>query len=783
MNIVKSNDGHVFSPPALATNETGNNSIQSPHEFLSIVRRRLRLILGIIVLVMGATALALWLATPIYSASAVMQLDEAFAIDNNTAPNSSPAPIREIEQQTDYSIRVQIDALQSQAVARRVVADLRLHESPEFNKRLPDDAVYVIPEVIRPDRPTVASGDLTFDEAIENSDAAMAAAEVAIDPLADVPPPVLSSVISELQSRINVEQAGTTNYLVVTAQSRDPELAMNIANSVVANYTEERVAELTEKNSRLLADLEVRTEELSDRLSAAESAVADFRRRNNIDASFAEGAGAAEIQGAASAVSLARAESAQANALANRQQSAGSGESALLTNLRNRESQVASELANLSTQYGGAHPDVQRRTAELAEIRSAINAESARVAANVEAARAAANVRAGQIASDLGRLRAQARNQDIVGPQLAALEREVETSNNLYLNMLGRVTELRLRQANQRPEAVPVTSAILPGAPSFPKTTQTLAVAFVAAIILGILMAIVAEAFDNRVRSAEQLRKVTGMPTFAMIPQKGTVPNQVNQEEGGKLTPMSVFAEALRDGFLETVLRTNGKNGRVINIASALPGEGKSTIALGFGATAVEQGMRAIVVDFDFRKRGLTRMLGLDDNETGLDTYLAGKNSLEEAISHSPKLPRLASLTVARTPDNPSALFDAARMEELFTKLREQFDFIVIDTPPVMALRDAKVLAGYSDATVAMARWGKSTAATLKPVMQVLSGKLIGFVITRVDYRKHARFAYNDTLAYYSKYSHYYNSSETEQPGLIKRLLNAFRSPSHVAAN
>jgi len=733
-----------------------------------ILRRRLTLILLTIFIVVGATAFVLVMTTPVYRATAVMQIDETMSANAERSEKEAP-PIREIEQQLDYEVRVQIEALKSRSVARKVVSDLQLYNEREFNpggyKPLASKAA-----------PSVPVGEASVD-AKEGKVAAVPAP----DPIIAVPPAVIENTIEALQAHINAEQAGTTNFIRVTAESTNPDMATKIANAVVQSYVATRTEELVANNKRLIGDLGARTEELSQRLKDAEYRVANFKRQKGIDSSFALGAGAAQIQGAATEVASARGASAEAAAIAERQRLAGSTSSGLLTNLRNQESDLKSKLANLSTQYGARHPEVMSVAAELRTVQSAVAVEAARAAANLQSVSDGASARAGQISSELGGLRAMARSQDMASPELGGLEREVETSKTLYLAMLERVKQLQIRGANPTPEALPVTEALVPISPSYPKPFQALSVALISSIILGIFFALIADSFDNRLRSGDQIGRLTALPTFTMIPQRGTIPQRLDGPDGSMSAPKSIFAEAFRGGFLEIMSRTSGDHSRVILIASALPGEGKTTVSLGVAMSALSQGMRAIALDFDFRRRGMTKTLGLQDSPVGLDTYLMGKASLEEAITYPAKGGGIASMPVSEVPDNPSALFDPEKLATLFEALRSQFDFIVVDTPPIMALRDAKVLAKFSDASVMTARWGASTPDTVRSVTKVLGDALIGVIITRVNYTKHARFGYGDAVHYYSRYSSYYNDNDEPRPNLVKRWVSKFRQKMSAA--
>lgn len=720
-----------------------------------ILRRRLMLILLTMAVIVFATSIWLAVTTPIYRASALLQLDEPLSASAERSDKDAP-PIREIEQQLDYSLRVQIEAVKSQSVARKVVGDLQLYKVPEFNKK-----------GFEPDENFAAGAAPVKSE--------RAGGSISRDPLANVPPSIVEKTIDELQAHINAEQVGTTNFIRVTAESTDPEMATKIANAFVQSYVAVSTEELAAKNKRLIGILSSRTDELNERLKDAEFKVADFKRRNGIDSSFAVGAGAAQIQGAAAEVASARGASAEAAAIAARQRSAGSAQSGLLTSLRNQESNLESRLANLETQYGARHPEVLSATAELREVKRAISVEAARASANIQSASDGAGARAGQIAAELGGLRAKARGQDMVSPELGSLEREVETSKSLYLLMLERVKDLQTRAANPTPGALPVSKAIMPTSPSFPKPFQVLPVALVSSIILGIFLALIADSFDNRVRSSEQIRRLTSLPTFAMIPQRGTIPQRLDGPDSAPIAPKSIFAEAFRGGFLEIMSRTSGADSRVILITSALPGEGKTSVALGVAMSAIAQGMRAVVLDFDFRRRGMSRMLDLVGNTAGLDTYLMGTTKLEDSISYSPKGGGIASMSVSEIPDDPAILFDPRKLEVLFERLRTEFDFIVIDTPPVMAVRDAKILSAYSDASVMTARWGTSTPDTVRSVTQLLGNELIGVIITRVNYAKHSTFGFGDAVHHYSSYSSYYQGDQELDQSFVEKWLSKFR--------
>lgn len=734
-----------------------------------ILRRRLGLILLTIAIIVGAAAIWLATTTPVYRASAMMQLDETATVKEQKTAQQGAPPIREIEQQLDYSIRVQIESIKSHAVARRVVADLQLYNDPEFNPK----GYRPLPAKVAAPAPLPEAGEAGADGSKDI--AAVPAPVPAPDPLAKVPPAVIESTIDALHKRVNAEQAGTSDFIRVTAESTNPKMAMKIANAVVESYVITRTEELTVNNKRLIGDLAKRTEELNQRLKDAEYKVADFKRRTGMDSGFAVAAGAAQIAGAASEVASARGASAEAAAIAARQRSAGAASSGLLTSLRNQESILQSKLANLSTQFGPRHPDVMSAAAELREVQSAVAIEAGRASAIVQSASDGASARAGQIASELGGLRAKARGEDMASPELTSLEREVETSKSLYLLMLERVKDLQTRADNPTPEALPVSAALLPLSPSFPKPFQIMSVALISSFILGIFLALIADSFDNRLRSGDQIGRLTSLPTFAMIPQRGSVPNRLASPDAPENAPKSIFAEAFRGGFLEIMARTSGANSRVILITSALPGEGKTTVSLGIAMSAMAQGMRAIALDFDFRRRGMTKALGLLDKEAGLDTYLAGKTSFEESICYSDRGGGIASMPVSHVPHDPSALFDHEKLETLFAELRSQFDFIVIDTPPIMAVRDAKILANFSDASVMTARWGMSTPDTVRSVTKLLGDELIGVIITRVNYAKHARFGYGDSVQYYSRYSSYYNDTDEVSQGFVKRWLSRFR--------
>jgi capsular exopolysaccharide synthesis family protein len=284
------------------------------------------------------------------------------------------------------------------------------------------------------------------------------------------------------------------------------------------------------------------------------------------------------------------------------------------------------------------------------------------------------------------------------------------------------------------------------GVPVSPRTKLNVLLGFALGLLVGLGLAVLRETLDVSVRGVDSMRELTGAPMLASIPYSSSVRTQplVLQE-----STYSTRAEALRQ------LRTNlqfldaAHPARVIVITSAVAGEGKSLVALNLALVTAEAGRSVVVIEADLRKPRISDLLGLD-RSVGLSTVLAGQASYEDAVQRWGST-RLDVLSSGMPPPNPSELIDSARMTELIEGLRELYDMVVIDTPPLVPVTDAAIIAAQVDGAVLVIRHGRTRRGHLRTAIASLDAvhaRLLGGVMNMTALRRADRRGYDAYLDY-----------------------------------
>lgn len=700
-------------------------------DFLRVLRRHQRRLIITFLVVMVLAALALVFIEPRYQATAVMRVDveeSGLQTEDETA-----ASIRDAELRREHQIETQIQLLQSRPVARQVVRDLALHDDAEFN---PD---------ANPDKKT--GWDRFLDRLKFWRDDAVRAEQT---PAGTASPQLVERTTDRLLEVLDVAQDGQSSFIDVTVTSRHPEKAALIANKVTRVYVKTQVEERQAAIRRRIQTLDERVTELRDQLVSTEQTIASYRRSHGLDAGAGSQADAAQMGRAAAELAAIRGQRAESE---RRSGSAGQIMSPLLADLRSQQATAQRRLGELTTLYGSAHPDVLKVRAELAQLDGSIARESGRVGAQLANEASAQRSREAQLAGDLASLRARSLNDIAEGVPLADLERNAQATQTVYLALLGRLKEITRNEKTVKADAEIASPALQPTQPSFPRRTQIMGAAAAAALIFGMIIVMLSEALDTQVRSAAQVWAISGLPTLGMIPElaKGRRRMPTHLRVIGQ--PYSVFAEAIRS--VETRMGRNATHptGNIVLVTSPLPDEGKTSVSIGLAAAAVARGRRAIVADFDLRRPGLAGLLEDTSGEKDLLDYIRGDAEVDDVIFTSSSTPAVHGVKANRPAPDPGAAIASPRVETLFAILRDRYDLIVVNTPPVLAVSDAQQLARFAEQSLLVLRWGRTTPDLLRSAILQFGETLTGVVFNRVRYRKHARLDYGDGIHQYHRYA------------------------------
>ena len=283
-------------------------------------------------------------------------------------------------------------------------------------------------------------------------------------------------------------------------------------------------------------------------------------------------------------------------------------------------------------------------------------------------------------------------------------------------------------------------------------------VGFTASVVFGSLLALLLEQLDNTLRTGRQVEDLLRLPSLGLVPKVAHARAGIRLHGHMIDRPQSAYAEAVHALHTQVCLADVHRPQPVtILVTSALPGEGKTSLAASLAVFAVQLGHRTLLVDLDFRRPAVAREFEAEP-KADLLAVLAGTGRIEDAIVRDPGS-GVALLAAGDDHGNPVTLLTSKRLRTVLRAARACFDYVIIDTPPVLGLPDVKALSSAADAILFVAHWDRTrrdaVAAALKQLGDV-SAKVSGVVLNQVDMKRHASYAYGDAAQYYVEYSKYY---------------------------
>ncbi len=735
-------------------------------EWLRLLNRRKALIVGSGLIAVVLMALVIAQATPMYKASSRIMLDtRTFKVV------STEAALSGVDTLNIGAIQSELEVIQSEFLVGRVVDRLGLASNPDFNGTRPpgflDTALEPVRELwhsgisslLAPAPPPQAAQVAQPKPArVEDSD------------------PGRRAAIGTVSGHLSVTLLGRTFVILVTVESTDGTMSARIANAIAEVYLADQVDNKNEANRRATEWLEERLAELRRNLQVAEESVATYRRDKGL-AGSPEGSVSAQtltdlnakylgakmkrIEKEGRLVALSKA-SLNPNELANIAEVAANGS---LTALRTQEAELNRKITEMSSQFGPAYPKLVQARAELASLKDRFNQATQSITLAIRAELDAAKSEEEELKTQLDRASVLAGATSQYEAELKQLEREAQSNRALYESFLNRFKELREQQDIQRPDARILAYAWPSGSPSSPQYKTGLFAAFLVGCLLGMAGAIAAEKLDRVFRSASQVEKATGVAVLGMVP---LVRNTIGQRASivGQILDKttSSAAEAMRAVFTAISLSNLDRPARVIAVTSSTPGEGKTTFAAALGGllTKMNASRRVLLVDLDLRQAKLAVALGLNDRGGTIDEYLMGTKTLDQCIQRQ----AMSGVDyICASPNTPNApeILESHAMKAALATFSERYDLVILDSPPVMAVSDARIISQLADYTIFIVHWARTPRDVVKTAVAALLNVTdrVGIVINKVNLAKHALYEYGDYGDYYSRYHGYYGVGST----------------------
>jgi exopolysaccharide transport family protein len=709
--------------------------------FLRVVRMRWKLLAATVAAVVALALAFIALTTPLYSATAIVMLDQ-----QKNSVESADAILSGLGSD-QATIQNQVQILTSQELANRVIDKLKLDQDPEFNPATAGWAA--IFGILNP-----------MNWFPKHADTQAAAQGQDLE---------RASLIARFESRLSIEPIGLSTAISITFASSDPQKAALITNAIANAYVEDQLEAKFDATQKATQWLSGRIAELARKAQEADAAVQRYKAEHNITTT---GNGVSVIdqqtsdinaQLVASKTVLAEKQAAYSSLLGlaragRAADSAAAMASPVISALRAQESDIARQLADLSSKYLPGHPKILDLEAQKANIEAKINVEVQRIvdAAHNDVVIASAHV--ASLQSSLGSLEHLGASQNEAAVELTALESAATSARSLYEAFLGRFNKTQGQEGILTPDSRVISKATVPTSPSFPKKPLVIGIAIPGGLILALMLAFFLERLNVGFRTAAQVESVLGLPVLATVPEVVTnAKDSASALDQVTERPMSSFAEAVRGLQFGISLANVDRQPKVIVVTSSVPGEGKTTVALSLARAAAKGGKKTIIIDGDLRRPNVAKALGKDNFEHSLVDILSGRVSLDQGVVKDPKSD-VVVLGSLKTPPNPADLLGSQAMRDLVSTLSRAFDLVIIDSAPILPVNDTKALSRLADAVLFVVRWETTPREAAVHAVRALSdvhAPFCGVALTRADSERFRYYSYG-YQSYYN-YNRYYS--------------------------
>jgi len=723
------------------------------NRFLRLIILHYRIILGTVIAVVTITLINVANVVPQYDATAMVLIDQRqnkITDPNEVISNLTLDPV---------TVDNQLQILQSRELMGHVIDRLRLDKRPPL--AVPPGLLSVAKNFINPSN--------WFGHRVATKPIAPASQR-------------REDLINMLIGGESVTAVDMSSAMQITYRTANPQDAADIANAIVDAYVEQQVtakSDATQKTSQWLAD---RLQQLSAQMQTSDAEVQEYKAANNItetqNGQSVLGQQLAQLNAqlvtARSDLAELQAKYAQAKQL----QASGRAEdlsqifqAGLIEQLRTQQAELLRQKAQYLTIYGPKHPKMLDLISQLNDIDSKIADEVNRVVATVANDVAVSGARVQSLEGSLAKLEAETTVEGNAGVKLTELEARASSAHQLYQAFLEKFKETQGQEGIQTADSRVISRAVIPDHPSVPNKTRDLEMAMAGGLFLGLLFAVAAERFDGGLQTAEQLEHLTNLPVLSTVPElEGKSDEPAANRAMGK--PLSSFAEAIRGLQLAIEHSNVDRKPKIILVTSSVPDEGKTTIALSLARVCARGDKKVLLIDCDFRRPSIRNALGLEQksmrasgsdsaieqHSNGFLDVLSGMKPLSEAVIADPHSSVRCLLTL-RIPTDPTDVLVSKAMSRFLENARKDWDYVIIDSAPILPVNDTKILASYVDTIVFVVRWKKTPKEAIASAARALSdiqARVAGIVVSRANLKRHRYYA-QGYQSYYN-YDKYYSN-------------------------
>ena len=623
------------------------------------------------------------------------------------------------------AINTEIEVIRARGLMEKLVRQMDLTSDPEFNARLRPKSKF-----------SIGNGVAMVRELLQG-------------PPPEKPAPtereVLDATTSNVLRAVSVSNVRQSYVFRLTVVTENPVKSAAIANQLAELYILDQLAVKFEATEQATSWLTERVAELQRALDQAESAAKEFNANTDLISIEALGGLNRQIKDLRERQLSAERSVESANTqLALLKAAQNSGDRAQMASLVDDRALTRTlELLDAGNTSAAATFD-----ARFEDILNRATLDQARAANQSTALKASI--------AELG-IRIESQSNDLL--ELQQLRREAEASRLIYEYFLGRLKETSVQQGIQQADSRLLSSAVVPTGASAPRKSMILALSLMLGLFAGAGAVLAREMTKTGIRTSDQLEQLTGRTVMGQIP---VIPARLRKKVLQYLIekPNSAAAEAIRNLRTSVLLSNVDNPPKVIMSTSSLLGEGKTTQSLALAQNFARLGKKVLLVEGDIRRRVFSQYFDIKGDQ-GLLAVLSGKATLEEAVVFNDELGADILFGEAST-TNAADVFSSKKFAAFLNKARETYDAIIIDTPPVLVVPDARVIGQSVDAIIYTVKWDSTTRTQVREglrMFETVNVKVTGLVLGQIDSKGMKRYGYGGEYGAYGSYgAKYYHN-------------------------
>lgn len=726
-------------------------------DYLNVVLKRKWIILTCLLVVVMVTAYATFTKDPVYKGTAKLLIEKKSPNILNTKDLISSGANSNKYYQTQYEI------IKSRSLANKVCKKLDLFQHEEFHPEPKKDPVSVAKRAVSSAIGSVVSGVKNFVFPRIRTDKGKEIKGVSLENSISE---AKANVIDQFQGRLSVSPVRETHMVKVSFEASSPKLAAKIANAVGQAYIDYNLETKMETVKQAVSWLKKRLKKERQKVQQAQNKFLEYRKKHNITTDISPQTEQIRVKRLSDLKSQILQAKTKRQKLESKYKQAKQYFSRfeslnvlpdILTNkviqsIKESELELSIKMSKLSEKYGSNHPKIKSIRSQLRNLRERKKNEAEKIVQSLKQEYQTALSEERSLKQSLQDEKQEAMELNQMAIQYGVLKRKAESAKEMYDMLVKRFKEASLTEDIQTVNTRVVDRSEVPGNPVRPQKKRNMLLAVILGLALGTGVSFFAEYMDNTFKSPEDISKILGIPYLGMIPlmkqDKGTEPALISYT-----SPHSIYSEAYRGIRTNLLFSAADVSPQILHVTSSGPYEGKTVTAANLATTLAQAGETTLIIDCDMRKPMLHKHFQLE-RDMGLSNALTGSKDLSE-IQFRTYVEGLHCIASGPIPPNPSELLGSKRMQQILDSLSEQYDRIIIDSPPITAVTDASILASRAQGVILVVQAFESTQKMVQSGLDQIrnvGAKVLGGVLNGVDMEKEG--------AYHSYYSYYYYYTE-----------------------